>query len=373
MRISPLLTAGLLFIHAANTGAVTAPLPGTGTDDPLLGHYDIRILGKAELERVAAAYASSKARPAAEVARIVAEPMRREADLLSARVPGARVELSPVGSGVEVVSGGGAPLSAPAPGQDGATIVRSFLRDHAAIWGLSAEQVEHLEIRAESATGGTRTVSLRQTVHGRPIFQSDSRALLDADGRLLQVVGRLVPGIDESAVPEVMDMTPAEALRYAMRSVGVTFDANQARKARTLEGARQELAVESSIITRPVTSEAVYFPLGPGLVVPAWAQVTFTRGPSDWYTVVDARTGTVLWRKDIRYHAGSKSHLTANLEVYVQRDQLNCPASSPAAPTPTASPAPKPGNPCSNHTEQQQRIERCPVVVPRTALNDFYA
>jgi hypothetical protein len=47
MRIHPpRLMAGLLFIHPAGAGTGTAPLPGTGSDDPLLGHYDIRILGK---------------------------------------------------------------------------------------------------------------------------------------------------------------------------------------------------------------------------------------------------------------------------------------------------------------------------------------
>src|SRR5207244_3485041 len=158
-------------------------------------------------ERVAGAYAGPLVPKAADLSRVVVEPMRKGADLLRAAVPGARVELSPVGSGVEAVSAGGAPLSAPAPGQDGARIVRAFLRDHAAVWRLSPEQVEHLDLRAESAGGGSRTVAFRQTVHGRPVFQSDSRAILDADGRLLQVVGRLVPGIVESAVPEAMEIS----------------------------------------------------------------------------------------------------------------------------------------------------------------------
>jgi len=327
MRIHP-LALGLLFFQTAIAGAVTAPLPGTGNDDPLLGHYDIRILGKAELSRVAAAYTAPPLRKAADTALAVAEPMRKGAEILRTAVPGLRVELSPVGSGVEVVSAGGVPLSPPAPGQDGASIVRGFLRDHAAVWGLSAEQVE---LHTESAAGGTRTVSLRQTVHGRPVFQSDTRALLDADGRLLQIVGRLVPGIDESTVPETMEISPAEALRSAMRSVGVTFDPAQTRRSRTLAGARQELDVESTLITRPVTTEAVYFPLAPGLVVPAWSQVTFTRGPSDWYTVVDARTGTVLWRKDIRYHVGEL------LTVYAYDEPTS---SLPAKSLPAASPAP---------------------------------
>lgn len=62
-----------------------------------------------------------------------------------------------------------------------------------------------------------------------------------------------------------------------------------------------------------------------------WAQVTFTRETGDWYTVVAARDGTLLYRKNLRNQASNQE---ARFNVYVQADGVT-PADSPAPASPT--------------------------------------
>ena len=310
LLVPALTILGLLL--AASAGAVVAPAGQPA--QPFLGHYDVRVMGGAEAPRLAVATAAAGLDGA----------MRQAAARLEVTVPGVKVERSPIGGGVEVV--GGAPLTVPAPGKDARSIVLGFLRANAGVYGLSAEQVENLEFLGESDGPGARTINLRQTIRGLPVFQSDTRAILDAEGRLLRTVGRLVPGIDEARVSEEFALGSDEALGAALQTVGLQLDATE--------------------VTRRARSERMYFPLGPGMVVPAWTHVTLTRGDSDWYTVVDARTGVLLWRKDIRYHWKRKPRKAAEeacFEVWAQSDGV-----------PLASPAPGlPSDSCS----QAKRVE----------------
>ena len=92
-----------------------------------------------------------------------------------------------------------------------------------------------------------------------------------------------------------------------------------------------EVVANNPNIAGNVTSKLVYFPLAPGILVPAWSQVTFTNGSGDWYTLVDASSGKLLWRKNIRANASTHD---ARFRVYVQADGTT-PADSPAPLSPS--------------------------------------
>jgi hypothetical protein len=49
-----------------------------------------------------------------------------------------------------------------------------------------------------------------------------------------------------------------------------------------------------------VSSKLVWFAKLPGILGPAWQQVSFTTGDGDYLSVVDASSGDLLWRKNIR-------------------------------------------------------------------------
>src|SRR5207249_9323671 len=131
---------------------------------------------------------------------------------------------------------------------------------HAPLYGLSDVQIRALEILGESSgrSGGLKMVRLRQRIGGLPVFQSETRLILDREGRPVRSVGRIAPGLDDT-LPSLAGLLPASA---AARAAGRT------------------LGIEAEAI-RPIQAEMVLFPLAPGVAVPAWSQVFLLGGPAD--------------------------------------------------------------------------------------------
>ena len=307
-----LVLAGWSLLGSSSLFSIQAALPAAkpAGEKVFYGNYDVRIQGREALARWAqgrsAADLSAMARAAVEVKGTMDQALLE----LRGTAPGATVESSPLTGSAEVVRSPAGALTSPAggPARD---LVLSFLRRHAAVYGLRPEQVDELRVLGESLSRGSglRMVRLEQTVHGLPVFQSEMRAILDRDGRLVRTVGRLVPGVDDGNVPAISvigQLSAEEALAAALATVG------------------------NPKVERTGRSRMVYFPLAPGVLVPAWAQVAYVSGPADWYTVVDAATGTLLYRKNIEQQASTEQ---ARFSVYVQGDNKT-PADSPAPRSP---------------------------------------
>ncbi len=257
----------------------------------------------------------------------------KAADELRTRVPGAEASLSPVTGAVEVVRGVRT-LTPAAPGKSGFDIVRGFMAGHRSLYGLGAADLAQLHFIGESVSpvSGLRMVRVEQTVNGRPIFQSETRVTLDREGRIIRSVGLMVPNAATTAPALAGLIAAPAALASAATSVGIDAKADRMTIAKPNPGGTKvEVVANHTEITRNVSSEVVYFPLAPGVLVPAWSQVTFTTGDGDWYTLVDARTGELLWRKNIRAHLSSED---AHFSVYVQADGQT-PADSPSPLSPT--------------------------------------
>ena len=214
-------------------------------------------------------------------------------------------------------------------------MVRDFLRSQQALYGLSDDEIDALHLKGESASpkSGARMVRVDQVIRGLPVFQSETRFLLDRNGRLVRSVGLLVPRASVIAPLPVARISAEQALAVAMKSVGIEVDAARVRIVDDVAPGKRGAvsAPEAEQIKGAPSTQLVYFPLAPGVLVPAWMQVTFTRGPGDWTTLVDATTGTVLWRKNIRNYASTQE---ARFSVYVQADG-STPADSPAPQSPT--------------------------------------
>ncbi len=325
--------AALLF-HLAFLRLVLSPLAGQGQiaiarERGTPGNLDVRVNERSKVSSVARRTAGQSAASAAAQARVAGKAIAE----LQTRVAGAEARLSPVTGAVEMVRGSSA-LTAASPGKTGWEIVRGFLADQRSLFGLAPGDLARLHFIGESVSPGSglRMVRVEQTVHGCPIFQSETRITLDRAGRVIRSVGLLVPNASEIAPPLAGLISSPAALVSAMASVGIVADAARMTLAKTdPAGMKTEVISHQVEITRPVASEMVYFPIAPGVLVPAWSQVTFTIGSGDWYTLVDARSGILLWRKNIRAHLSSED---AHFSVYVQADGLT-PADSPSPLSPT--------------------------------------
>jgi uncharacterized repeat protein (TIGR01451 family) len=321
-----------LLLLTTPASAVVAPDLGTPAIKGGLevsGNIDVRVNSPASFEKVLTENASAVA-----AARRAVRPQAMLQGLaeLKAAAPGAEVEFSALVGAAEVVRGN-KPLSGPDP-RPGFDIVRDFVRAHGKLYGLTDADVNALHFIGESVSknSGLRMVRVEQMVAGVPVFQSETRFLLDRDGRIVRSVGLMVPGASATP-PSLAGLIGAdEAFAAAMESVGIKLQAGAVRVASTApSGLEAQVASTDARISGSVPSRIVYFAIAPGVLVPAWSQVAFTTGDQDWYTIVDATSGTVLWRKGMREYASTQQ---ARFSVYVQADGVT-PADSPAPQSPT--------------------------------------
>lgn len=235
---------------------------------------------------------------------------------LKADRPAAVASMSPFTGGAEVVRNPRGALTDPDAGRTSRAIVGEFLTAHAALYGLAPSDVATLRFSGESVSPGSGLRMLRadQAIAGIPVFQSDARFIVDRDGRLIRTIGRLVPQAAAAGAGTVPALSSADALASVTRSLPA--------------GAQ---------ITEVVPATLVFFPLAPGVLILAYQHVIYTDGPGDYLAIVDATTGTLLWRKNIRNNQSSTEQ--ARFSVYVQPDGVT-PADSPAPASPVT---PTPG------------------------------
>ena len=331
---SVILLTGLAVTLSPAGGVLHVPQKRAAREVFPAGNYDIRLHDRAALERLIQSAAPRNVPGVAQAAGDRRRAMREALEKLRTRIPGLQAQFSPISGSAEVVRTSVGTLTPRATGRSARDVAFGFLRDNAAVYGLSDEQAARLEFLGESVSrrSGLRMVRLRQTVHGLPVFQSETRAIVDRDGRLVRTIGRLVPGVETSRVP-VSHRIPVQAgLKAALASVGI--EAEAARMivvGAAADGREAEILPGVAEVRRTVKTRLVHFPLAPGVLTPAWSQVLFVEGPEDWYILVDARTGDLLYRKNIQASASTQQ---ARFSVYTQGSGR--PADSPAPASPNS-------------------------------------
>ena len=251
---------------------------------------------------------------------------------LKKALPGLDVKISNITGAAETVANLRGALTAAAPGRS-EDIVRGFLAQNGGLYGLAAEDLSDLVALGDSpgGTSGLRMLRMEQQIDGVPVFQSETRFLLDRDGRLVKSTGLMVPH-PRSSAPELKSatlMTPEQAVVHLLAANGRTAMAASFKVASETDG-RLQLAETDDFVAGPITARKVLFPLAPGVLVPAWSLVVFTTGEQDYYSVIDSETGALLWSKGIRDYASAQD---ARFRVYVQADGTT-PADSPAPQSP---------------------------------------
>lgn len=325
------------FSFSSNQPTKASESPSGGKPSPIL-NFDIRIGARSELNRVIKN--SSFAKTAATIsARADRQRSNFEAGMarLRARRPKSEATVSPLTGAVEVLLSPNG-LTNAFPGKRGFEIVRDFIDSNRGIYGLAASDLDQLNFIGESRTpaSGLRMVRVEQTVNGIPIFQSETRFILDKNGRIFRSLGLMIPEAASIAPPLLNIIPPEEALRRTMAAMNIQLDPGRMKTTVGSNGAAVEIAANDPRIGKTTYSRMVYFAAAPGVLIPAWSQTIFGID-ADWYILVDATDGTVLWRKNIRSDASAHD---ARFRVFVQADGKT-PADSPAPQSPSGA---LPGN-----------------------------
>jgi len=247
-------------------------------------------------------------------------------------MPGLEVSLSALSGGVDRIRNRKGALTGPSA-QSNESIVRGFLNQNSGLYGLSPADLSDMVVVGDSPGGksGLRMLRMEQRVNGRPVFQSETRFVIARDGRLVSSSGRFIPQA-RSVAPSFVEgrtISAPQAVAKLIALEGKTVDPASLTPG-TTQGEWLQVEENDEYLAGTISARQVYFPLGPGNLVPAWALVTFTSGEYDWYSVVDAETGDVLWRKNIRNYASAHD---ARFRVFVQADGVT-PADNPAPASP---------------------------------------
>lgn len=227
---------------------------------------------------------------------------------LAKRLPNLIVEIAAETGGVEGLRTKHGPqaLSSSGP-QLPAQAARGFLRQHAALYGLSESETNALSLDADYANpaGNLQWVRFTQQVNDLPVFRGEVTLALNALGEVIRTTGQLASGFDAAEAKLHPDVDAASALQRAAHSLGVA-------------PAFSRVAPDHSTGTPtflwtglefPVKAELLYFPLGSGALELAWSTMV-PDGTDVYQMIVSATDGTVLYRQNLT------NYVAFNYRVY---------------------------------------------------------
>ncbi|MCX4984751.1 M36 family metallopeptidase [Streptomyces sp. NBC_00572] len=177
---------------------------------------------------------------------------------------------------------------------DPQSLALDHIREHAALYGLSAAELDALTVVTSYRTehNGVRHVFIGQSDRGVPVHGARLSVAVDASGRILTVTGSLVA---EARATGTAVLGKAAALDRAAASVGT--DSPSGAPSHSPSGATT------------ATATRVTFPLADGTARPAW-RTTLTADNKHLYDiVVDAGNGTVLQRTDLTSNEGPEGRV----------------------------------------------------------------
>ncbi len=214
-----------------------------------------------------------------------------------------------------------------AKGGDRVAAVRSFLRANNELLGVPSGQIDELVSVADytNPAGNMSWVILEQKIGGIPVFRGEVVAGFGTDGSLARVVNGLAAGVEESRIskefndPFAAVSAAAGHINHQLRPFETKLDEKASDELRSVFG-------EGDFGT---TAEKMYFPLEPGTIVPAW-RVLIRQDVASYYVIVDARSGDLLWRKNLT----EDQTQSASYNVYTNSNAMVNIADSPFPITP---------------------------------------
>lgn len=267
----------------------------TASHDKGLPNYDIR-LDKTAYEQLAG-MRERQGRNAAMAADLREDFAAGEQEL-AARVPSLKVMYDPATRtpeliGPDVLQGKNF-LTRGGGDRDGT--LRAFVSENEKLFGMRRELVGKLKVVADykNPEGGLSFVRLTQEINGVQVFAGEIRAGFVKNGELVRVVNNLAAGIGAENVSADFG-NAVNAIRSAAGNIGYAFAETELAKLSIEEGSDKVILGKGDWAP---SAEKIYFPIEPGVAVPAW-RVLLWQSVNAFYVIVDADSGDVLWRKNI--------------------------------------------------------------------------
>ena len=232
--------------------------------------------------------------------RVNVRPDAQQAAEIRALAPAA-VQWNPgQGAPASIVKPRGYLTSASAKGAG--QVARDFLKAHRRLYGLSDAEIGSLATKSDYRTdhNGVTQLALGQQDEGRDVFGAIAAFVVDRSGRLVAQNGVLDPDPHAEAPAT---LSAGEAVRAAADAVSATA-AGPLTLRSTTAGPAQRTTFDNPYAPtlanpRAIRAELVTFPMPAGQAARvAWKIAIEVADAEDYETVVDARSGGLLYRRN---------------------------------------------------------------------------
>jgi hypothetical protein len=261
-----------------------------------LENYDIRA-DKSAYEKIAG-FRQSQNKDAAVVADIRGEFVSGE-ELLRTKVPTLKVEYNTDIRTPEVIAPDvkqGRAFLTGSSAVKRSDILRTFVKENNSLIGVSDAQADSLIVTADytNPDGNLSFAHLEQFINGIPVFRGEVKAGFTKSGEMIRVINNLAPGLDYSSLSTDFG-NPLDAVRAAAGHINADAGKLDLRQNNAASTDLKTIFGEGDWATG---AEKMYFPTEPGVAVPAW-RVNIWLPVNAYYVIVDAQSGTMLWRKNV--------------------------------------------------------------------------
>lgn len=316
-----------IFTTQAEQNAENGLNPRTESHVPGLENYDIRS-DKSAFEKLAE-FRSVSGLTSANVADLRDQFVRGE-ESLRQTVPTLKVEYNGDIRTPEVIAPDvkqGRNFLTGASSARRVDILKNFIKENESLIGVSRDQADSLTVLADytNPDGNLSFAHLEQRINGIPVFRSEIKAGFTKNGEMIRVINNLAPSLEyESLSNDFGD--PASAVLAAAGFINL--DMKPAELNRN-NAASSDLKTVFGSGDWATTAEKMYFPTEPGVARTAW-RVLIWQPVNAFYVIVDAESGTMLWRKNITEDQST----TASYQVYASPNAYMNATDSPAPFTP---------------------------------------
>lgn len=218
------------------------------------------------------------------------------------------------------------PLARRSSNQSRAAVLRNFVANNQALFGVSDPDRLRLTADYKNPDGNLSFVRFTQEIAGVPVFGAEVKAGFSRRGEMFRVINSLASGVDVRAVNKDFG-EPEKAIIKAAAELNLVV--NNGDLIRTHPTRKGEERFSNPAFKDEIAAEKYYFPVGNSVVHPAWLVLLWTNVGA-YYSVVDAEDGTLLWRKNIVEH----QTLPATYSVYGNQTSPMKTADSPSPFTP---------------------------------------
>ncbi|HUR99819.1 MAG TPA: hypothetical protein VMZ26_17270 [Pyrinomonadaceae bacterium] len=304
-----------VFYSGAENEAASPPVEAINNTARGFPNFDIRTEKGDGAEDRLASFRSAVGKDSSFVAAIRNDLARGEESLRS-RQPDVVLEHNDRLGSAEVISPDvwkdGSELLTPPSNEARPQSLRNFLKQNAGLVGLDHSQTDSLKVAADytNPDGNLSFTHLEQQVNGVPVFAGEVKAGFNKNGQIVRVVNNLAPALDYTSLSKNFG-NPADAVRAAAGYIDHELAESDLQ---TNAKSSSNLKVVFGQGDWATTAEKMYFPTEPGVAVPSW-RVLIWEPVDAYYVIVDAATGTMLWRKNIT----NDQTQTATYNVYRNR------------------------------------------------------